>query len=430
MKKNISIYSDVSIVALVFETIILSIFFLSITYFTNKYDPLMIKEDINILLIFTSVVTLFYGLIAGLITTIISGFFIYNLYTPFPINYFINIVLFMLIFSEFHHFWQRKIKRYQGEIDYLNLRFSELTKAFHSLKLSHDQMEKTYITKVKSLRNIINEIKKLYSIKPENAYEELFSIIVKNYGIRKGFLLVSNGNSFNKVVDINSPTSPNFSSAVLSDAIEKKKPVYLSEYKDLRKDYLAAIPGNNSSDKTVFLIIIEDMSFINYTKENILSIWVILNYFADFITSFDESSELIKKYPSCPDEFIIEIKRMSYLKRKLGSKSTILLIKINRDEISPQNIAQFVELKIRSSDIVCNKSRFIFVLFPLSSYVNIASVIEKLKSEIKNNFLIRDDDISFMVFDVLEDENRTIDYLVEFIGKNDPKPNNIHFNTF
>lgn len=185
MKKSISIYSDVSIVALVFETIVLSIFFLSITYLTNKYDPLMIKEDINILLIFTSVITLFYGLIGGLITITITGLFIYKLYNPFPINYFINILLFMLIFSEFHYFWQRKIKRYQGEIDYLNLKFSELTKAFHSLKLSHDQMEKIYITKVKSLRNIINDIKKLYSIKPENAYEELFSIIVKNYGIRK-----------------------------------------------------------------------------------------------------------------------------------------------------------------------------------------------------------------------------------------------------
>lgn len=429
MKKSGSIYSDVSIVALVFETTVLSILFLSITYLTNKHDPLMIKEDINILLIFTSVITLFYGLIGGLITVIITGFFIYKLYNPFPVNYFINILLFMLIFSEFHYFWQRKIKKYQGEIDFLNLKFSELTKAFYSLKLSHDQMEKIYITKVKSLRNIINDIKKLYSIKPENAYEELFSIIVKNYGIRKASLLIWKNNSFNKVVDINSPGEINFSSPVLKDAIEKKKPVYLSEYKDLRKDYLAVIPGNNSSDRTILIMIIEDISFINYTKENILAIWVILNYFADFITSFDETSELIKKYPSCPDEFLIEIKRVSYLRKKLGTKSTILLIKVNKDELSIQNIAQFIELKIRSSDIICTKSRFIFVLFPLSHYVNIVSIVDKLKSEIRNNFIMQEGDISFMVFDVLEDEKKTIDYLSEFIEKNDTKANNIYINS-
>lgn len=328
MKNSQSVYSDVSIVALVFETTLLSLFFILITYLTNKSDPLLIKEEINILLIFVSVITLFYGLIGGLITLSILGFFIHKTYNPFPTNYFINISLFMLIFAEFHYFWQRKLKKYQTVVDYLNLRFKELTNAFLYLKISHDQIEKSYITKIKSLRSIISEIKKLYLIKPEKAYEELFGIITKNYGIRKGFLLIKEGKSFRKIIDLNSPFEVNFSSITLSDAIEKKKPVYLSEYNDLRKDYLAVIPGSNSSDELKMLMIIEDICFINYTKETIFSIWAILNYFADFINLSNQSIELIKRYPSCPEEFIIEIKRLSYLKRKLNIKSTLLLIKI------------------------------------------------------------------------------------------------------
>ncbi|MCX7641640.1 MAG: hypothetical protein N2Z20_03295 [Elusimicrobiales bacterium] len=427
MKKNLSIYSDVSIVALVFETIFLTTIFFIITYITNKTDPLMIKEEINILLIFISVITLFYGLIAGIILIFISGIFIHSFYSPFPLNYFVNNILFMLIFAEFHYFWQRKIKRYQKELDYLNSRFVEINTAFQMLKLSHDQMEKSYITKVKSIRNIIAEIKKLYLIKPENAYEELFNVIVKNYGIRKGFLLLYDKNTFKKIISLNSQTEPDFSSLVLTETISRKKPTYLPEYKDFRKDYLAAIPGNTSSDNLLLILVIEDISFINYTKETIFSIWVILNYFSDVIKSFEENSELIKKYPTCPEEFIIEIKRMSYMKKQIGTNSTILLIK-NQSEISTTNVAKFIELKIRSSDIICSKANFIFILFPLSSYENIISVIEKLKNDIKSNFALKDESISFMVFDVLEMGEKTIDYLYKFILENDTKSNNIHFN--
>ncbi|MCX7905603.1 MAG: hypothetical protein N2446_02755 [Elusimicrobiales bacterium] len=416
MKKSISIYSNVAIVALVFETIFLSIIFLTIAYITNKSDPLMIKEEINILLIFISVITLFYGLIAGIISTSLSGLFIYNFYSPFPTNYFVNIVLFMLIFSEFHYFWQKKIKQYQKELDYINLRFNEINTSFQMLKLSHDQIEKSYVTKVKSLRNILTEIKKLYAIKPENAYEEIFNVIIKNYGIRKGFMLIYDKKIFKKIVHLNSQEEPNYSSVILNETINTKKPVYLSQYKDLRKDYLAVIPGNTSSDNTLILLVVEDISFVNYTKETILSIWVILNYFADFIKSFEENSDLIKKYPSCPEEFIIEIKRMSYMRKKIGIKSTILLIK-NKSETLTTNIARFIELKIRSSDIICNKNNFIFILFPLSSYENVISIIEKLKYDIKNNFPLTDEEISFMVFDVLENEEKTLNYLLKLVSK-------------
>lgn len=76
---------------------------------------------------------------------------------------------------------------------------------------------------------------------------------------------------------------------------------------------------------------------------------------------------------------------------------------------------------------MCKKGNFIFALFPLSSYINIASVIEKLKTEITNTFPLMEKDISFMVFDVLEDADKTIKHLLEFINQNEPQQDNIYF---
>lgn len=414
--KNQSESLEISVIWLILEILIISLVLISISYFFNKTDPFLINQEINLMLILVAVISLFYGFPGGISIIIIIGIGLKLLYSKFPSSYYINLVLFMLIFSEFNYYWNRKIKKYKARLDYSEKKLKELAYRFYTLKLSHDQMEKSYITKPKSIRNVLSEIKKLYLLNPQNAYDELFSIITKSYNIRKASLYIAEKKGFIKIKSLNTTSDLNLSSRIFNQAIEKKSPAYLSQYSDLRKDYLAVIPATDSEDNIKFIFILEDIPFFYFTKDTIFSIWVITSYFADYISGFEYAQDIIKQNPECPEDFLVEIKRMSYIYKKLGITTTILIIKIKDESINNDYILTDIEQNMRSMDIICHKKNTFFIIFPFSSYENVKTVIERIKNSIQKRFAIKDDDIKIIITNVKKNAEKTLSTLRDIIN--------------
>ena len=412
MKKNNYAFSEISVIGLVFEIVLISFVFIFISYFSNKGDPLFLNYEINLILILVSVITLYYGLLASAILIIMFGIAIYFFYSPFPVYKFLNLVLFALIFSEFHYFWNRIIDKIKKQNEYMESKFKELSKNFYLLKLSHDQLEKSYIVKPQSLRNTINHIKSIYINNPYNAFDEILTVISKNYGIKSAAIFSFNGN-FEKLSSINFNEELNEESLVLNDAIEKNSISYLSKFDDHIHDYLAVIPAYDSDDNLRFVMTIKEMQFMSFTKDNLSSIWVVLNYFSDFISKLDYAKEIIIKHHQCQEDFIVEVKRLSYLRKKLEIKSMILIIRFKEISVSLKDINDFLSKNLRAMDISCYKEDSIYIIFPFSSYSNIEMVIDKTRKQLMERFGFNDESFKYLILEVLPDYNKTIEWIVK-----------------
>ncbi|MEF3280069.1 MAG: hypothetical protein K6357_03790 [Elusimicrobiota bacterium] len=415
--RKFRIFSEISILGLIFELLLISFVFFSIGYISNKADPLLINSEINILLILICVITLFYGLFSGVIVMAVVGFGLYYFYKPFPYNYFVNNLFFMLIFSEFHFFWNRTIKKLEKQNKYTELKLGELTRNFYALKLSHDQLEKSYILKPNSLRNTLQQIKNLYLNNDSVSYEELLTIISKNYGIKKASLYLYKNGNYENVSSLGDKKTLNKDSRVFKDAIETMSPSYLSKFEDLKLDYLCVIPSYDSNENLRMLLVIEDMQFLQFNKDTIFSIWVILNYFSDFISHISLAEEMIRKYSQCPSNLLVEIKRLANIRKKLELKSLILMIKVNKTGVSIDDIIFLISKNLRGMDIICYKNNMIFILFPLVSYSNIQPVIEKIENQILERFSFGKESFSYKVLEVLDDPYKTADYILGIIQK-------------
>ncbi len=419
MKKT-SFFEEISIFGLIFEIIIISSVFFFLAYISNSADPFFIKSEINIILILVAVITLFYGLVAGIILIALIGTGLYYFYKPFPLNYFMNITLFMLIFAEFHFYWNRTAKKLKKQLEYFEGKLQELVKVFYLLKLSHDQLEKSYILKPVSLRNTLNHIKQLYNQSPFKAYEEVLSVISKNYGIKSAAIFSYNDGKFLKEFVINFEEDLNEESEVLNKAIEIESVSYLPKFEDLRNDYLAVIPAYDSSENLRFILVIKEMQFLNYTQDTLFSVWVILNYLADYMSHIDFAKDLIETHPACPSDVIVEIKRLSFMRKKLDLKSYAILINIKDSPTSVEDISQHISKLLRGGDLICNNGDFIVLILPFVSYSNVESVIEKIKFLISDRFYIKQNNISIKVFEILADYKKTIKYLISTTGANEP----------
>ena len=415
--RKLNLFSEISILGLIFELILISFVFFSLGYISNKADPLLINSQINILLILVSVITLFYGLFSGILIMAAIALGLHHFYNPFPYNYFVNNLLFMLIFSEFHYFWNRTLKKLYKQNEYAEAKLFELSRNFYALKLSHDQLEKSYILKPNSLRNILNQIKNMYLQNPASAYQELLTVVAKNYGLRKASIFTFKNGKFEKAADYGGEKPLNEDSRVFIDAIESKAPSYLSKFQDLKKDYLAVLPAYDSNDNLNFVLTVEDMQFLQFNKDTIFSIWVVLNYFSDFISATVYGKELIAGYPHCPADFLVEIKRLANIRKKLDLKSLILIVKVKKSGVSVEDINSFISKNLRGMDLTCFKDETLFILFPLVSYSNIQPVIEKIEKQTSERFALSSGDFSYKVLEVMADPKKTADYIMALVEK-------------
>ncbi|MCA1932471.1 MAG: hypothetical protein LDL13_02695, partial [Calditerrivibrio sp.] len=248
---------DIATLSVLIEVIIFSGIYFAVGFLYNKQDPLLLSSEVNFFLLLLSTITLYYGLNIGLFLIMVFGIFSYFYYNLFPMDVFLQNLIFVLICGEFHFFYRRTIRKLREENYYFVSKFEQLRNSFYLLKLSHDQLEKSFILKPVSLRSIMHEIKNMYIWDEDEASIKLINLISKNYGITTGAIFVDKSKSFVKVVQIGEPFELNRFNVMFNKAMEEKRATYVSEELDeLRNhEYIAVIPAINCEDRIVGYLI-------------------------------------------------------------------------------------------------------------------------------------------------------------------------------
>jgi len=364
------LYQGINIKILIIEVLFFYIILFVIGYFLNQKYILAIKP-ISFLLVFLAVITLYYGIVGGLLSLAVSFLPLLYFYKTFPVSFFLWNLLMVLIFSEFNFYWNRQIKKTQEENRYYLLKFDELRKNFFFLKLSHEQIEKSYVVKPASIRNIIQKIKETFITQDGESYDELINLIANLFNIEKCSLHLKTGDTLRETVNIGNSISFDSSDPLIKKALEEKTTSYMPALlngEENGSQYLAVIPiVINNETQSVFLI--ESMPFTNYSKENLMLIDLFLNYSFEDLEILNTMKDEIKKYINSFDiDFLKEVFNLSKVWEKFRIESFIAAYFI-KDKDYEDNFQNFIEGMVRSLDIVCfvkNKGVF-FVLLPFTS---------------------------------------------------------------
>ncbi|HHD80208.1 MAG TPA: hypothetical protein ENK99_01160 [Campylobacterales bacterium] len=169
-----------------FEVITITTIITVVGYFVDNQDPLLIHYHFNFLILWLAIITLFYGLVMGMIMwlafAIISVIFYRNdpLFTTVLLENLFFVFLYGLFFSNLH----KELDKYKIKSNYLQLRLKELTNAFFTLKISHDKLESIYIMQPASIRFVISEIlENSDHSTPKESAENTLKILQKFFGL-------------------------------------------------------------------------------------------------------------------------------------------------------------------------------------------------------------------------------------------------------
>ena len=352
-----------------FETLLLTFTYLCVGYLLNPSDICIMGGEFSYILILLSIITLFHGFENGMLGVGIVAFAMWYFYATFPYMQFLTILMMILILSEFHYYWSKKIREASTDSEYKNIKLNELSRAFYSLKISHDQLEKNYVTKPMSLRNSMMSIKEMQGDREEK-FNAFFKLLEKSFNITTGAIVYKHSNGKFAVIAKSSDAFGEFDlqDQLINKAIDMKKPTYVSNEEIRQSRYIAVIPAMQE-DEIVGLLLIEKIPFMSFNRENLTSISIILEY---FFHQNRKQNFLVKEnrlHVITDQEFRYAYFRLYGFFNTNSVDSTVLVLKLC-DELLALRLYELIQRRMRALDRVTfieQENLFtISVLFPLA----------------------------------------------------------------
>ena len=410
------------------ETLVIIAVYLIVGYLIDPTDVCILNGDISYILILLSVITLFHGFENGILTVAILAVAMWFFYDVFAYVEFLVALLMTMIYSEFHYYWTAKIKDAEIDSEYRGTKLDELSKAFYTLKISHDQLEKNYVVKPMSIRNSIEniistneEVQKNEDIVDKNReyYLNFLGLLEKSFNVQSSIMIYKDSSKSSDNSELFNAKTTNivygayteevnvkdiFRDYLVDEAINRKTAIYISDkvgdpttVTDRNSDFLCVLPALQEN-KLIGILIIKKMPFMSFNRENLTSISILLDYFS--IEVRNKNLLYLSDEMDIIDDIIFrfEFTRLKNIYKKYQVDSTTLVLKIN-SELQAIQVHDKIDKMLRSLDmvtIVKDKSHYyVVLLFPLHDKAAAMGFHRRLARTFEEN---RDKKIEFMVF--------------------------------
>ena len=425
------------------ETLIIVTAYLFLGYLIDPQDICMLNGQISYILILLAIITLFHGFENGILSMAIIAFAMWFSYPSFEYTEFLVALMMTMIFSEFHYYWTKKIREAEINSTYRGTKLDELSKAFYTLKISHDQLEKNYVIKPMSIRHsieyiieknrVINESETIVD-KNREYYLSFLGLLEKSFNVQNALILYKHADDKEKLIDeknaylaYTSKSSTYTTEDIVSDylvdkAISRQTAIYISDKNgeptinsNYNSEFIGAIPAILENN-VVCVLIIKKMPFMSFNRENLTSISILLEYFSieirkKHVLRTSNEISIVKD-----EEFRFEYARLRHLHQNFKTGSINLVIRVN-NEVQATRIYEKVDKMLRSLDMLTmikyNEMYYIILMFPLHDKAAALGYLNRLL-----NFLDEEKDKKFdyMTFDMSQTKllNK---YLREDYGK-------------
>ncbi len=421
------------------ETFVITILYAGVGYFIDKSDPLLLHGQVPYLIILLALITLFHGMESGVLALTLVTVVMWSVYKPFPHVSFLTALLMTMLFSEFYRYWNRKIHQHQLEAEYKTRRFTELARAFYTLKISHEQLEKNYVVKPMSVRSSLEYIlqKKEQAIKANDMNitrhtRDFLELLQKSFGVKEAEAIVLDTLTLEASKDIDffkkhaqlvtlvknpqDSLERLFDMDMMDQALTRKRAVYISDalgnplLEEAGNDSILAVIPAFFEERLLGVLVIRRMPFLAFNKENLTSISILLDYFFIELANQGFLSEnnflpYIKER-----EFATEFSRLKYIYDKYRVNSATLVFKA-KDSLHARRLYEHAAKILRSLDMLTlveyGGSHSVIILLVL----NDDAAAEGFLHRFENSLPTRQD----REFEVMNFDMTTIDEMNEYI---------------
>ena len=383
-----------------FEVVLFTLLIGGIGYWVEPQDPLLLHYNFSFLILWLAIITLFYGLMMGMLMWTLFALVSFLGYQHDPIftSVLLENLFFVFLFGFFFNGLHERLDKKQIKIRYLQQRFHELTHAFFTLKISHDKLESVYIIQPASLRFVISDILETSDHStPEQSARNTLKILQKFFSVNSAMIYRVKQNHLDhclaSIGDID--THGNEADKLIQESLLMKRAIYLNDLDEKEQtSYVYAVPFLDKRHQIVSMLIVKEIPFLMYHEDTLLKIDVIFTY---VWTEFKKRASLEQLQEKNPEQhllanhhesqniidFKLEVIRLQNILEGYGIDSRVYVISTTSERLDHE-IEDFLyqnelfEILDQYIAIRCGNRYAHFILFPFISNPAIYHTAQKL----------------------------------------------------
>lgn len=322
------------------ETCFLSVLMMGVSHWVEPQDPYLTQEPFPWLWLAPLLLSLRYGMWAGLSSTglILGGLWIEYTMGRFgealvPKSYVIGGVLAMIICGEFGSRWNMLRRQMEERVRYLSQRLHETTQAYHLLGMSHHHLEANLASRPLTLRVALSRLRGMLSqdgdrISPSGA-ERFLQLLTQYFELEVARLVtVDQGGAVHQsLAALGAPEPLDEKDPLVHHAFTTGEFSHVMMQGDLplkETRYLVVAPAQTSEGDILGWLVVERMRFLNFHMESLHMLKVFLSYFADGVRSASLVRPVLERFPDCPLAFAQEVTRLVRLQREFAMHSRLI----------------------------------------------------------------------------------------------------------
>ena len=335
------------------EAVAIPVIAIGVAFAVRPGDPFLLNASFPWLWFAPVLVALRYGLAPAVLSLgiLVLSFVAARVGLPelhlrgLPQGQFLGGVVLTLLAGEYGSTWILRLRRAEQMGQYATQQLESLTRTLHATRISHDRLEQTIIGKPVTLRDSLLDLRRALATDGGALTEGLAARLLHLTAYHGGFeqaalYAISEG-------VIEEPPRASIGAAFALDrtdilvtrCLEKQRTAYwaANSLKDgAHSAYLVTAPIAASDGTMVGLLVVASMPFLFLNDENLLTVSVLLAYFADDAYATRVAQEAQVTLPHCPPRFAAETVKLARAARELGLESSLVTITIAKGPLRDQ----------------------------------------------------------------------------------------------
>ena len=333
------------LVSRLLETLLWPALLVALSWYSHPDNPFYINEGFPWPWLGPWLIGLRYGVSYGTAASV--GLLVaWALLAPqadFPRLYFLGGAIATLIAGEFGSYWRMQMLRLQESLHYLNDKVERLTRRLYLVKLSHDELEYEMVDRPGTLRESLIELRTLMGNISQDVSapatelpgaQQMLEFVMAQCRIESAAIYTVRMDpavQLKRIATAGGMLDPAADDPMIERALESGHQVHLQDTLlevSERKQLIAVTPLMSSAGQPFGLLAIGNMPFTALTTDNLQTIAVLLESYADYLRLSLNASALMPQWPEAPRGLAGEFGWLSRLRQEFGLSSRCVVWRI------------------------------------------------------------------------------------------------------
>lgn len=375
------------------EALLIPALALGIAKLVQPANPFFLQEGFHWPWLAPLLVALRYGTLAGMASggVLILGWPVLGGAEKFPYVYFLGGFILTMLAGEYGSQWRTRIRRVNELNFYLEERIAQLARHHHLLRLSHERLEQSLISKPITLRDALAQLSTLLKNNKEHAHlpvaQPFLTFLAQIcqfeeaviFECRDGKLLAS------PVAKVGKADGYSIEDPLIVYALKRRRLCHVrQDWGDNHESkLLLALPLTTSTGEVRGLLAVRQMPFFAFNDDSLQMLGALGIYYVERIVVRDVAEPILEIMPDCPPDFAYETFKLQRVQRETGITSVIVVL-VFKPGNQQQEMFDLVRKQQRSQDMIWTiqqgRTRILATLMPLNSLAAVEGYLARIEN--------------------------------------------------